>query len=1079
MFEIFRKKLVMVYKSPKKMLVSVSASALLFSLLLALICVKSVLIYKPNIKNFSDHIMSSATAANLDIAGRINTYIIFLTGLILIAAFFFLVIYRMVINRCNDSTLPFIRLITDLSFIGIVGVVTSILSAGQDLALFFIGEVILLGWIYIRFFYDRNIELSMFVWYIFMAIPLSLFVWVVSKKLHLLDRLLIINLVKNLELNIDVLYVMLVCFISSTILLFVCEKLFKHVRDKTNIEDERLKNIMFIAGIPVMLTGILQPIMLEVLNIFNKRFGIITNRSLLMYCILFAICLILFMIIFFFFRNDEKWLNIDRKKLLYKIYIPIILASVAFMIAQPSRVAGVGKEYFEMANHGLAIDQFFKYGSIPIIENYDAHMLYNQVFAYLYSFVNGYEPWAAFLYDKYVVVIYILLVYYLLKNLIGEINSFFFIFTFPLLENLFNILYLFSGIIVFFIYRCVKDGSIFNNTKFWLAATFLCIYRLDLGVGAIISGVITYIISCFIYRQRYSKILKFLGSGVIIIFSGIILFVVLCLIKGVSPADRVVEFVKLCQSNQNWAYISVGDYNLIAYTVVYYLLPILILVISLITIGKFTVLQDEALKVNQQNLIMFFYFSFFYLANISRGIVRHSLVEGSITHALGTFSLAILSYMIIRFGYKGKIVIFLITSIITIALININMITLKGSISVTTKAITSTNYYQQYTNSFDFNGSRVRGELSDATQLKDILDATLKKDETYFDFSSTNYFHALVNRKNPIYANQSPLMISDDTTQKLALKEIKLNNPSYVLMPIGGRLGSSIDNISVDFKYYMLSEYIYENYTPFIRLANFDLYVLKSKKDIYHDKLVEKGLFSNVIEDQPEVWVRDIGDIPLLWAERDGNGAFLKASSLIYPIINFYQFSVDTQEKIMEQPLFIILEIESEANQRAAIELNSKNKDKLGEFLFNISKGKHSYAIRLSTDYKWWNNKVDNLSFLFESKVSISKMLYYNDVKGKYYSINPESNLQLKLSNLSDEHWINGIGKDNFTLLFDATFNNLEQLRVGNKLVFKDGRKVTITSVNISGAYIHVLIGQKLDAYSDIASFPNSIGVNE
>ncbi|QWU15801.1 hypothetical protein SAMN04487895_10218 [Paenibacillus sophorae] len=1076
---MLRKKLGAIYNTPKKLLVSVSASALLFSLLLALIFMKSVLIYEPNIKDFSDHIMSSATATNLDIADRINTYIIFLIGLILISAFFFFVIHRMIISRCNDSTLPFIRVITEISFIGIAGVVTSILSAGQDLALYFIGEVILLGWIYIRFFYDKNIELNMFIWYILMAIPLSLFVWVVSKNLHLLDYFFNIKLVQQLGINVDVLYIMLGCFISSAILLFVCEKLFKHFRDKTNIEDNKLKNLMFVAGIPVMLTGILQPIMLEVLNIFNKRFGIIINRPLLMYSILFAICLILFMIIISFSKSNKEWLNIDRKKLLYKIYIPIILATVAFMIAQPSRVAGVGREYFEMANHGLAIDHFFKYGSIPIIENYDAHMLYNQVFAYLYSFVNGYEPWAAFLYDKYVVVIYILLVYYLLKALIGEINSFFFIMTFPLLENLFNILYLFSGIIVFFIYRCVKAGSIKNTIKFWLAATFLCIYRLDLGVAAIISGVVTYIISCFFYRQRYSKILKFLGSGVIIIFSGIILFVVLCLIKGISPVDRIVEFVKLCESNQNWAYSSVGDYNLIAYTVVYYILPILILVISLITIGKYTVLQDEVLKVNQQNLIMFFYFSFFYLANISRGIVRHSLVEGSITHALGTFSLAILCYMIIRFGYKDKIVIFLITSIITIALININMVTLKGNISVTTKAITSTNYYQQYTNSFDFNGSRVRGELSDATQLKDILDATLKKDETYFDFSSTNYFFALVNRKNPIYANQSPLMISDDTTQRLALKEIKLNNPPYVLMPIGGKLGSSIDNISVDFKYYMLSEYIYENYTPFIRLANFDLYVLKSKKDIFHDKLAKKRLVSNVIEDQPEVWVRDIGDIPLLWAERDGNDAFLKSSSLTHPIINIHQFFVDTQERIMKQPLFLIIEMESEANQRAAIELNSKNKDKLGGFLFNITKGKHSYAIRLSTDYKWWDNKVNYLTFLFDSNVSISKMLYYDDEKDKYYPINPQSNQQLKLSNLSDEHWSNGIGKDNFTLLFDTTLNNLEQLRVGNKLVFKDGRRVTITSVNISGAYIHVEIGQKLDAYSDIASFPNLIGINE
>lgn len=699
--------------------------------------------------------------------------------------------------------------------------------------------------------------------------------------------------------------------------------------------------------------------------------------------------------------------------------------------------------------------------------------------------------------------------------------------TFPLLDYLFSETYLLSGILLFSLYKYFREThSLKNSFGFWLTAGALCLYRLDLGMAAIIGGLATFLIISFTYK-RYSAIFKFLWSGIISGFTAIVLFAMLCLFKGINPKERIIEFIKLCQSNQNWAYANVGDNNLIAYTISYYILPLFIAVIVLYSVLKYSLLKKNLLQVNQQNFIMFIYFSIFFLFNISRGIVRHSLAEGSLIYTVGTFSLAALSFVVMSKNGIDRVGRFLISSIVTVVIININLTDFSGSASIASKALLSKSYQQQYDNSISFDGTRVNGELpSDAQQLKGILDVTLSKDETYFDFSSTNYFYALVGRKNPIYANQSPLMISDDKTQKLALNDIKTKQPPLVLMPIAGKLWSHIDNIAVDFKYYMISEYIYENYEPLIRLSNFDIYSLKSKKETFLSKLEESSVIRNliyssdfananlegisnhnaitekengeflqvqgtgddpyivgqlssligiksadikydaskptsikidfdanksgnvqlfytlksdedfsevqsqtyyinsigknnmeihlpsmpfklrldindtdvmlkklnisqgleIINEQPEIWTRNIGNIPILWAERDGNENYQNAPYLNKPIINTTYFSLNTQDIIKNQTTYLILQIKSEEDRSASIQLESDGSEEKGIYVFNVLKGSHDYAIRLSTDYKWWNNEIEEIKFLADGAVTINKSSFYMEGQNKFYN---------------------------------------------------------------------------------------------
>lgn len=1117
-------------KYNKDFILSAVASSALFSLLLTVPIIRKILTHSPEIKDFSDHVMSSATAADLNIAMRINSYYIVMIGVIALFLLSFFILFRVFRNIYSERGSELFVFIKELSYVGIAGVIASIISANQDFSALLVGGAILLGWIFI--ISNREIkdsDTTMIMWYLLMAVPLSLFVWVISRKYNIIQRISSNVYIQKLELSVDGIYFALIWFLASVGLLFAFRIIIKLISKRFKILEDECKGKIILSGIPVIFTGIIQSIMLEVFNIVNKRFGIVLERPTLMYGFILIISFLVMSITFAILLNRKiEKLDIRAGKVIKKIYLPVILVTFALIVVQPSRMANVGSEFFEMANHGLSVDHLFKYGSIPIVETFDAHMLSNQIFAYIYSLVNGYEPWAAFLYDQFILIFSIFILFLILKSLIGEINSFFFILTFPLLENLFSMYFLLSGILLICLYKYFKEGKLIRNSiVFWFVAAFLCFYRLDLGVTTVIAGVFTYIVVAFLHK-RSSEIAKFLLVGITCGSAAGVVFLVLCFIKGINPINRFIELIKLCLSNQNWAYPSVGDSKLIAFTLSYYIFPLLVIIGVVLTVGKYTLLRKRLIQVNQNNFMMFLFFSAFFIFNISRGIVRHSLAEGTLIYALGTFTLSALSFVAINCSEKEKVGKILVTAMTMVVLVNINLVTFNGSISLAAKALVSVNYQQQYTNNYEFKGTRVEGTPpSDAIQLKEILDATLEEGETYFDFSSSNYFYALVGRKNPIYANQSPLMISDDKTQGYALSDIKSKRPSFVLMPIAGKQWSYIDDIAVDYKYYMLSEYIYENYTPLVRLSNFDVYCLTSKKGIYRDKLEKLGLsnkeiysgllsyinpednminnmiikkdeqgylnietygddpyvvglltqlkgsypqiiknedsdkptkinieyetsksgnlqlfytlsdsedFSEIqsrtyeilgsengsieielpsmpyeirldvnvaditlkgititqglmtINEQPENWSRYIGLIPLLWAERDGESQYKNAPNLIDSILDTDQISMDAQGIKKNQPTNLILQIDSEIDRRASIQLVSMNDKVLGEFIFNLSKGKHDYAIRISTDFKWWNDEVRYIIFSADGNVSINKFSYYAEGKSEYYN---------------------------------------------------------------------------------------------
>lgn len=810
------------------------------------------------------------------------------------------------------------------------------------------------------------------------------------------------------------------------------------------------------------------------------------------------------------------------------------------MIGQPSRMAFTDNEFFEVANHGLSVDQFFRFGSIPIVQSFDAHMLSNQIFAYIYSFFNGYEPWATFLYSNYSWLLFIIPSFFILKRFIGVTNSFLIVLCFPLITSLISSLYILSGLAAICLIRIISSRKTVDYYYFWAIAFLLVIYRADLGSSALLAGVVAYFIICFTLKEKASPVKYFL-PGIVIAGSLICIFLLLCVLKGVNPLHRFVELFNLCMSNQSWVYTTTGNPTMLAYIMGYYIMPLFVIISAVWVIGKYTILsrdkdvssEDNKLKIiNKNAFIMSIFFTAFFIFNAPRGIVRHSFAENTIVFILGTIPLALLSLSVITRN-SNNVLKFLLVSLAIIILININIPTYRGlGPSMLSSAITSPSYQEQYTTASSFNGTRIRGPSmpSDAESLKKVLDTVLIPQETYFDFASVDYFYALVRRKNPVYVNQSPLMISNDLTQKYALQQIEEAKPPIVLMPIEGNRWSKIDGITVDYKYYMIAEYIYKNYVPIIRLPMFDIYCLKEKKNIYLDKLVEGGLYNEplyegnfdfigkdrlfynnctsrfdrsknliltpsgnnpyvvgflkqlkeqypelnnvntinqpsqlkieyyvksigsiqmfyilkdnddfsrqqsksfvinspgrysailklpsipsefridvdteeiqlenltitqglqIINNQPEIWSRNLGEIPRLWAEKDGTKMFSSVPLLSAPQKGISSFITDTMDIPTNESMYLLIQLESIIDSKATVAFG-KDQSKLGEFNFTVLKGNHSYALRLSTDFHWWNTTGKYVSLSTNSPVNINKFCFISAESSNYYNKSPE-----------------------------------------------------------------------------------------
>lgn len=807
-----------------------------------------VLDLKPSLHDFSNHIMSNAALNDFEMASRIKYYFLTFVVTILFSVALFVFAFKFFMPRFieNDKNHKAFQTLFNLSLIGIAGVISSFFVVNVDVALFFIfglGVFMLLSTVRTNYYW----EVENAFWILTMSLPFSLVMFkIIQKNIppEKYQSLLMIGENSFPIITLGLKFILTLTFVSLGVLLFI-----KFFFKGTSQDVYALKrNQLQYATIPISCILIAQSLLLEFFNVLNLKYNYVFNSPRLLFVIVTLLALIIS--IFLYYKKSQKQDKIYKNNALSNYHFPLLILGIAFIIVQPWRIFQPDSEFFEFANHGIAVDHFFRYGSIPIIENYDAHMLSTQLFAYVYGIISGYEPWAPFLYNQFAIVIYPVLLYFVFKKILGSKITLLLLLCLPIIstiDNSFTMLCL----VGLALYNVIKKDSTKSFYLLWLSILFTCIFRLDLGFASLIGGIIGYISVNYLLRKKGSW-KKATISAVVSFGGAFVLFMGLCVIKGLNPLKRLHEFLLISSSNQNWANKDLGETADVAFRICYYLLPLLLVVVLVNVILKSIISKkyvDQILqnKVHQAAFVFFIYFSTAYFFNIPRGIVRHSYAENTLSIVIGCLPIALLCCIYLQ-KRKNNLALFLGTFIGMYLLMGLNIKSYKSKeTSLFSQGLYSNSFQEKFTDSYSFNGTRVKVpfSLAEVNQFRKVLDLVLQPNETYFDFSSTNYYYALVARKNPVYVNQSPLLLNGDVSQQMALEQIKDSDVSLVLMPNKNTIWKTIDMVDSTFKYYLVSEYVYQNFTPLMSLNSFDIYVRKDKKTHYEAILKAKLGSSN------------------------------------------------------------------------------------------------------------------------------------------------------------------------------------------------------------------------------------------
>lgn len=1179
----------------------------LTSLFFALAIVYPVLVIafelKPQVTDFSQHIISNAALQGLDISKRVSLFYKILLGFPVLAALFFAVINTLT-NKGTKASSQILSALSSISLIGIACIMCGLLLVNIDICI----TVLLLFCTFIiveiRFSrFGQNAGLSL--WPVFISIVPSLMAYIYFRKNYLqaaqppimIDEVVV-------PVNNAFLFFPAFLLFSAIIVYFLPFRIFRNDGANTNNKTQAF----IFASLPLMGAPAIVSLALELLNVLNIRFGFNYTKPMLVFAITFVAALITGIYLYKKFGSKTFTYNVFEK-----YFLPVALVSLAMIMTQPWKMMTPPEEFYEMANSGLAVDHFFRYGSIPIIENFDAHMLNNQFTAYLYGFLNGYEPWAPFLYQSYITVLEMLVVFYIFKKPLGAFAAFIAVVFLPVIHLVLNE-YALSGLLILFTLRLLENKSKRNFYIFWSLSIFLCLFKLDIGFAGVLAALGVYTL------LDYGKTGKIQLKNLIITgaVSGIImlmLFMALCLLKGINPITRLQEFLLAAMSNQNWAVVRMGNMSSFLFRIFYNILPALGVACAALLCFRIIYNKDFRHDVFKKPHLLaafgfFLYFFLFFMFNIPRGIVRHNFEYGNLIRITSTLPVALLMATLLL--KKWRLPVFLTIFFTLYLVLNANLQDFKNrNYSFFNLAVNSLPFHEQFSETGKFPGTRVRATFAHAESFKKLLNALLTKNETYYDFSSYNYYHALTGRKNPSYVNQTPLLLNGDIAQNIEIERLKKANVPLILMPIKGNMWHAVDEVYVDYKYYKLSEYIYGNYMPLLRLGSFDIYVQKNKKSEFRKKINNLGFagsgfvatdLSFMISDKlnsdnltlhknennqidikatgptpyfmgliqllktqpgfvspphgkpadlefdiqsaqsgtvkiyynttptdtyteervkefnlaagenkitlslpslphdvmigintPQITLKRIalkgensagverpektdywlGDVARLWAEASGEGVFESIKAKGEPLTK-NSASLLKPKPVPGEGFYAVVELQSLNDINCHIDIVEKN-ETLATYSFAVKKGRHKYAVRISSNFYWWNaGPGTTINFLSPEPIEIHNFTLVSE--NGVGRIDLEKDL-LTLSNINDEYWQGGVGIEYNMLLIDYTPQAEKLLQANKRMLLKNGKTVTIKAYNRAANYINLEIVESLDQYKDAAQYPNPVKI--
>ena len=763
-----------------------------------------------NLQSFAGRSISFATSEGLDIGSRVSTYYkaVFFTLLLL---FLFTRLTIILKNIVNDEEL---KIANGLSLAGFSLLFFQLIGADMKASIHVIFACLIIclsGFIHHQVSKRENRDfLLVFFWSVLLASSLYFFLWQIilftGIKIHLSLPAVIVIIGTPLYLWFTAHYVLTKKWIKSS------------------------QAFVF----------------LPLLSFFSVELYMILNQHgiFLMPIFIYSVglCVILLKSYSQARKNSITDTSIVELKNLFGNWMPWLLAGMGCLafykpIVQPN------VDWYESANNVLPLHQWFSFGKFPFLNLYSSHALSDFGAGLLYAFFNGANPLGGFVYGFLIGVLVMLILYFFIWKLTGDgFLATWLVLAYPYVDLLLPSYYNFVPLVALAFVLLYEKQSTARYTFLFATILFMPLWRIDLGLSTLIAGALCLTILIILvpsFNVNRSNLLKGLGINISVIA---LLFLAALAHSGSQVFVSLKDALGYMSSFQSYGLTSLSSSHDMKYFSLYFLMPSVVLLILLYTI--YSLIRNQKSNAREVSFCLAIVFlSLFYISNIQRGLVRHTLTEQWDT-AFTSFGFFVISALVLlRYLIKNPFIRFLMFFTVSTVVVsnyvfstpdlktnnifNYVNIALKESVPVKTtkEKISRTMEDPSY--------------ISHYGEFTTWMNKYFPKKSSYIDFSNTPMLYFYSNRELPNYLTQIPQSAHSDYLQDRFLEDLKMYDlPVTVFSNVPQTFWDNLDGIPNTIRHYKISEYIYRNYFPEYILNNHCIwvnkkYAMKSEKESF------------------------------------------------------------------------------------------------------------------------------------------------------------------------------------------------------------------------------------------------------
>jgi hypothetical protein len=521
---------------------------------------------------------------------------------------------------------------------------------------------------------------------------------------------------------------------------------------------------------------------------------------------------------FILFKRKLPGTGVTLKSVGYPLFAVAVIIRLYYSPVYPQT-----PDMFELANPANAVMRWYEFGEIPWLEAQSSHWLSNYLFSFIYTSLFGYTGDLSFMvYHFFMWLVVLVPLYLVLQDILkNEHAAIGFLLIFPFTLSVFGSVGL--GLIIPFLFVRLMQSPTYGKTLgFGLILILLLLFRPDIGVG---TGFAT-LFMALLYGLKNATWRVWKGW----LFPAIALLLVMTLfLLFISSTADIDLSASWKQSMDYFGGSQAHGFKDIYPTFDrfaqfhYFVFPILV---SLILV-YFAYLYLKKSTYDKYLVLYILFAGAFYLAHAQRGLVRHSLMEQSDAF-ISSYLYLFLGMVAVHFTSikPGRTAVFALTTLLLI--INFRYPNANPSQGFMESFLAHSNTYRLIDSEEDV--SRVielpfeEKEILYG-QLVAFLDQNLTQEQTFVDFSNTPMLYFYTHRKVPSYFNQSLQNVVTDYLQKEKIKRMEqLDIPIVVFSHSPANWFDRTDGVPNALRYHLLSDYIYENYSPLGNVGSYFLW---------------------------------------------------------------------------------------------------------------------------------------------------------------------------------------------------------------------------------------------------------------